>query len=268
MLRYLILYGHFIRFSIGRAFEFRLDFFFRVIMDLAYYGVNLAFYKVIFLQTPLLGGWNQDQTFVFMAGFLVVDAIAMTVFSNNLWGLPVLVNRGDLDYYLVRPVSSLFFLTLRDFAANSFLNLLLALGILGWALARLPSLPHGSFLGSAGPILGFLVLLGLGAVLHSMLHLLVVLPVFWMQSGSGLHAIFYNLARFMERPDRIYTGWVRRILVTAVPFCLMASYPARLFFEGFQGRLVLHFSAVLVTFFLIILMVWPAGLRAYSSASS
>lgn len=262
MARYIILYGHFIRFSIGRAFEFRLDFFFRVIMDLAYYGVNLAFYKVIFLQTPVLGGWNQDQTLVFMAGFLVVDAIAMTVFSNNLWWLPVLVNKGDLDYYLVRPVSSLFFLTLRDFAANSFLNLLLALGILGWALARLSGVPP------FGSLLGFLFLLGMGSILHSLLHLLMVLPVFWMQSGSGLHTIFYNTARFMERPDRIYTGWVRKILVTALPFCLMASFPARMFFEGFQGSLVLHFSAVLVTFFLIILLVWQAGLRAYSSASS
>ena len=65
----------------------------------------------------------------------------MTVFANNMWWLPIAVNRGDLDYYLVRPVSSLFFLSLREFAANSFLNLLLATGILVWALARYPASP-------------------------------------------------------------------------------------------------------------------------------
>jgi ABC-2 type transport system permease protein len=262
MVRYLRLYGHFIRFSISRAMEFRIDFFFRVFMDLAYYGIQIAFYQVIFLQTPLLGGWDRDQTFIFMSGFLVVDAITMTVFSNNLWWFPVAVNRGDLDYYLVRPVSSLFFLSLRDFAANSFLNLVFAVGIFAWALAR-ASMPL-----TFGSVSLYAVMLILGAFLHFMVHLAIILPVFWLHSGSGLHGIFYSLGRFMERPDRIYTGWVRKVLVTALPFCLMASFPARIFLEGVQWDLLLHFLGVTAAMFLVILAVWHAGMKAYSSASS
>ena len=123
-------------FPLSKAMEFRFDFSFRVFMDFAYYGIQIAFYNVIFLQTTALGGWNRDQALVFMGGYLVVDGIAMTFFSNNLWWLPTAVNRGDLDYYLTRPVSSLFFLTLRDFPANSLINLVFALGILAWAVWR------------------------------------------------------------------------------------------------------------------------------------
>ncbi|MDB5049564.1 MAG: hypothetical protein JWO30_2635 [Fibrobacteres bacterium] len=262
MLRYLRLYGHFMRFSISRALEFRIDFFFRVFMDLAYYGIQIAFYQVIFLQTPLLGGWNRDQTLVFMAGFLVVDAITMTVVSNNLWFFPVAVNRGDLDYYLVRPVSSLFFLSLRDFAANSFLNLLFAMGIFAWALAR-SSIPL-----TVGSVSLYAAMLMLGAFLHYMMHLIIILPVFWLQSGSGLHGIFYSMSRFMERPDRIFTGWVRKALVTAFPFCLMASFPARMFLEGLRWDVLAHFMAVIAVLFAVLLVIWNAGLKAYSSASS
>ena len=262
MRRYLALYAYFVRFSVSRAMEFRVDFFFRVIMDLAYYGINLAFYKVIFLHTPVLGGWNQDQAFVFMAGFLVVDAITMTVVSNNLWWMPVLVNRGDLDYYLLRPVSPLFFLSLRDFAANSFLNLVFAVGILGWALARIPE----SWTGVGLAV--YLVFILLGALLHYMVHLLLILPVFWLHSATALHAIFYNFQRFMERPDRIFSGWVRKLLVTAMPFCLMASFPARALFEGLEWDVALHMAAVLAGFGVAIMLVWRSALRAYSSASS
>lgn len=60
----------------------------------------------------------------------------MTLFSNNLWWLSTYVNRGDLDYYLVRPVSSLFFVSLRDFAANSFVNLLMACSLLAWTITN------------------------------------------------------------------------------------------------------------------------------------
>ena len=78
--------------------------------------------------------------FVFLAGIFMSDALHMTIFANNMWMLPILINKGDLDYYLVRPVSPLFFLSLRDFAANSFLNLVIASGIVAiycrppWAL--------------------------------------------------------------------------------------------------------------------------------------
>lgn len=262
LLRYLRLYAHFVRFSTSRTLEFRIDFYFRVFMDLAYYGVNIAFYQVIFLHTELLGGWNQDQTLVFMAGFLLVDGIVMTLFSNNIWMLPVFVNRGDLDYYLLRPVSSLFFLSLRDFAINSFLNLLFAAGILAWALSRAAD-PW-----SAGDIALYAALLCLGAFLHYMVHMLMVLPVFWIQSGTALHTIFYSFQRFMERPDRIFSGWVRKVLVTVIPFSLMASFPARLLIEGMDWAILGHFALVTAVFLALLILAWNRGLRAYSSASS
>jgi ABC-2 type transport system permease protein len=262
LLRYLRVYGYFIRFSVSRTLEFRLDFFFRVFMDLAYYGINIGFYQVIFLHTELLGGWTRDQTLVFMGGFLLVDAIVMTLFSNNIWWLPILINRGDLDYYLLRPVSSLFFLSVRDFAVNSFINLLFAVGILVWAIGRAADPWTGGEIGL------FVVLLMAGAFLHYMVHMLMVLPVFWIQNGSSLHTIFYSFQRFMERPDRIFSGWVRRILISVLPFSLMASFPARILIEGFDPYILLHFFAAIGVFFVLLLTVWNRGLRAYSSASS
>ncbi len=261
-MRYLRLYACFVRFAMAKTLEFRLDFFFRFVMDTAYYAVNLVFFEVLFRHTAQLGGYSLEQARVFVGGFMVVDAITMTLFSNNIWWLPTYINRGDLDYYLVRPVSSLFFAALRDFSFSSFLNLLCAAGILTWALlsyseplplARLPL---------------FLVFLGLGSLLHSMVYFLTVLPSFWLESSTGLHGMFYNFARLMERPDGIYTGWVRRVLVTVMPFALMASFPTRMLWEGFGFRLVAHFAAVVALFAVLVLAVWHLGLRRYGSASS
>ena len=107
-------------------------------MDTAFYAVQLAFFAVLYNHTGTIAGWDLDQVFVFAAGYFFIDALNMTFFANNMWWFPILVNRGDLDYYLVRPVSSLFFVSLREFAANSFLNLIIATGILIWAIARYP----------------------------------------------------------------------------------------------------------------------------------
>ncbi len=262
MKRYLRLYLYFVRFSFSRAMEFRLDFFFRIFMDIIYYIVNIAFYRIIFLHTSLLGGWNEEQLMVFIAGYLAIDALQMTLFSNNMWWLPIFINRGDLDYYLIRPVSSLFFLSLRDFAANSFVNLGFALGILIWAI-RNYSAPV-----SAGQIAFFGLLLIMGTFMYYLVRMVMVIPVFWTHSARGFEQIFWNFTKFMERPDRIFTGWVRWILVTILPFSLMASYPARLFLEDFSPIIFGHLILVTLAFFGLVVFLWNKALRAYSSASS
>jgi ABC-2 type transport system permease protein len=262
MTRYFRLYANFLRFSFSRAMEFRLDFCFRIAMDLVWNAVNLGFFWVLYQQTPTLGGWNFDQMLVFLGGVFVADAIHMTVFSNNMWWLPIFINKGDLDYHLTRPVSEVFFLSLRDFAANSFINLLVAVGILTWALVRYPS-PL-----SAGSVVLFLVLLLVGVLLHYSLHMIFLIPTFWMHSSSGLREIFFSMEQYGNRPYGIFGGWMARILVSILPFALIVSFPTRALFEGVTVELLLHILGVTAAAFTVMKLLWNAGLRAYSSASS
>ncbi len=262
MQRYLRLYLHFLRFSFSRAMEFRLDFLFRIVMDLVFYAVSLAFFSVIYRHTQLMGGWNYDQVLVFTCGYFVVNALQMSIVSNNMWVFPYFVNRGDLDYYLVRPVSTLFFVSLRDFAADSFVNLLAALGLLAWALARYP----GEL--GAGSVLVYLLLLVNGTLLYYLLHMLFNLPVFWLHHNEGLQGIFYHMTEFMNRPDRIFTGLGRLLFTTILPLALVASYPARILFEGADPVRLLELTAVTLGLSLLLAFVWRQGLRAYASASS
>lgn len=262
MRRYLAIYGACVRFSFQRALQFRLDFFFRVFMDGLWYAMNLAFFELLYQHTPLLGGWDAAQVRVFAATLFVADAVHMTLFSNNLWWFPTYVNRGDLDYHLLRPVSSLFFLSLRDFAVNSFINLLMALGILGWALLSYPAA-----LG-LGPLLAYGVALLLGIAIHYVMLMLFTVPVFWMQGGTGMRDLFYVVDRFASRPDGLWRGWTRRLLTTLVPMALVASFPTRVLFEDDRGLHLLHMAAVTVVGFLVLRWVWGRGLRVYGSASS
>ena len=260
--RYPRLYLAFLRFSFAKAMEFRVDFYFRVVMDIVFYAVQLAFFTLIYRHTTLLGGWDLDQIYIFVCGAMWVDALHMTVFANNMWWLPIYVNRGDLDYYLVRPVSPLFFLSVREFAANSFLNLLIAGGLVAWSLARYPEA-----LG-AGRVLIFLVLLALGTFVHYLLRLLFIIPVFWLHSNRGLDEVAWPLSRLARRPHQIYPLAVRAVIVTVLPFAFTVSYPAHAFFDGLDGPTFLHLAGVTLGLFLVVVAFWRRGLRAYASASS
>ena len=246
----------------ARALEFRIDFFFRFAMDLMWYIVQLAFFEVLFLQASHIAGWEHDAIRVFVGVMFVSDAIHMTVFANNMWWLPLFVNRGELDYYLVRPVSSMFMLSLREFAANSFMNLLIAIGILVTMMGRYPD--------PIAPtrILVFVAMLGVGNLIFYLLNLAFLIPVFWMHNGAGLREVWFGLGRWSERPDDIFTHGARRILLTVLPLGLVMSYPTRILIEDDPWPRVAHMLIVAALLTAFVIWFWRRGVRAYSSASS
>lgn len=262
MIRYLKLYIYFLRFSFSKAMEFRLDFSFRIIMDIIYYVVNIGFYKILFLHTGIIAGWSLEQMMIFVSSYLLVDAINMTVFSTNMWWLPYYINRGELDYYLIRPVSPLFFLSLREFSANSFVNLLIALCLFTYSIATY-SEPWNFF-----QLLQLFVLLFNGVLIYYCIQMMMILPVFWTQSARGFVDLFYTLGLAMERPDKIFKGWIRILFTIFLPFALIASFPARAFIEGLNINMMVHMTLVSVALWTVMLLTWKFGLKIYSSASS
>lgn len=261
-MRYFRLYLHFLRFSFSRAMEFRFDFTFKIIMDCLFYAVNIGFYKVIFFNTSTLAGWTKDQVMVFITSYLLVDAIHMTVFASNMWWLPFYVSRGDLDTYLTRPVSTLFFISLRDFAANSFINLIIAMSLFLAAIHQLQT-PFTWL-----EFLLYLFLILNGTLLHYVLQMLFIIPVFWTQSHRGFNDFFFSMGMAVERPDLIYKGALRWLLTFALPFSLIVSFPARIFFGPKTPYILIHLLGVSGLMWVIMLFFWKKGLRAYSSASS
>ncbi len=262
MLRYLKLYFCFVRFSAGRSMEFRFDFFLGVVMCLVYAAILIAFYKVLYSQAASIGGWNENQAFILVGAYLVVDSVQNIFVSRNLEEFPYLVNGGDLDYYLVRPVSALFFISCRYINAAMLPDVFISCGVLAWSL--------NNFAGdlTAWQVITFALLLINGVFLYYLLWLGTLLPVFLTHSADGLHTIFFSFHRLAERPDGIYTGFARKLLVTVIPFCLMASFPARIIIEPFSWSLLLHILSVTAALFCAVLWLWSKALKKYSSASA
>lgn len=262
MIRYLRLYLHFLRFSITRALQFRLDLSFRIVMDFIFYAVNILFFKIIYLHTPMLAGFSEEQMMIFVASYLFLDSIIMTFLANNIWMLPFYINKGDLDYYLVRPVSSLFFLSLRDIAANSVINMIAAFSILLWSFGQYT----GTF--TLGQILlyGLFLLNGLG--LYFLVRMMFVIPVFWTHTSRGLDELFWGIEQCMQRPVDMFRGQFKHFLSTIIPLGLIVSYPVKMLFSDKPGALMIHMALVTIIFGFIFGRCWKWGLRNYSSASS
>lgn len=254
----------FVRFGFSRALEFRIDFLLRIVMDCFYYAANFLFFRTVLLHTPSVAGWTEAQMMIFVSTFIFCDAVVMTLFSDNNHAFAMLINQGQLDYLLVRPVEPLFIATTRSFAAASFGNFVIASGILGWAVASYPApiaLEHALAYGLA---------LVLGIILwQGMAVLLIYVPAFWTHSVAGFTELNFALHRVAERPDGIYRGrWLRVLLTTLLPYAAMASFPARILFGDDPWHFLGRMAVAVVIVSLLVWGAWAKGLKAYASASS
>ena len=107
-----------------------------------------------------------------------------------------------------------------------------------------------------------------GVLLHYLINMVYVIPVFWTHSARGFADAAHIFNAFMERPDRLFTGGMRLFTTVVLPLSLIASFPARLFLEAFDTRVFLHLVLVTGGFILLVRLLWSRGLRAYASASS
>jgi len=261
-MRYVRLYLYFLQFSLAKFAAFRFDFFARIVMDTLFYATNLGIFQIIFLHAENLGGWNKNQVMFFMSIYFVVDSLGMITTASSMWNFPKEINKGGFDYYLLRPVSTVFFACFRDINLASVVNFAMALGLLVWSFGNLDiALTWDVFL-------KIILAVGFGYYFHWMMHLLVIMPVFWTHSVDGVRSVFFNLLILGERPDGIFRGVLRKLMISVLPFSLIASVPTRLVLETQWYLHFFHLALVGAGFAVVATILWTRGLRAYSSASS
>jgi ABC-2 type transport system permease protein len=250
-----------VRNNLVREALYRANFIALILVDLAWFFLEYALFYVIYENTPTLAGWTREQVYFFLGVFFASDALFTTFFQRNFWSFSDLVNRGDLDFFLTRPVSPLFLILTRWYNVTGGFNV-----VLGVALTMRFAEPAGFPGGWAWLWLPFWLLFGLlSAVL---LRFAFSVSVFWLERSWAISRLYYQFFAFATKPDAIYPPWIRYAILTALPFAFIGSVPARALLGGLQPGEGLGLVAVLLTFFLLDRALWRAGLRRYQSASS
>ena len=244
-----------------REAVYRTNFLTMMIVDLIWLGIEYTLFAIIYANTPTLAGWTQPQVFFFLGVFFSSDALFTTLFQRNFWNFSDLVNKGDLDILLTKPVHPLFLALTRWMNLTAIFNLFLGLGIL---------IRYADEAGFAGGSRWFLVPLWLliGVLAALLLRFAFSIWIFWTDRSWALSRLYYQFFAFATKPDSLYPKVIRYTILTALPFGFIGSVPARALLQGISFSECVGITAVLATFALINGVLWKKGLRRYQSASS
>jgi ABC-2 type transport system permease protein len=259
--RYVRVFGIQVKNNFVREAVYRSNFLTMLAVDLIWIAVELALFAVIYANTSTLAGWTQDQVYFFMGVFFASDALFTTFFQRNFWNFSDLVNHGELDILLTKPISPLFLALTRWINMTSIFNLFLGIAIAvryadragfegGWRWALLP------------------VWLGIGLLSALLLRFAFSIWVFWTERSWAMSRLYYQFFAFATKPDSVYPKAVRYLILTALPFAFIGSVPARALLHGLEGWGYGLLAGVLGALFVLDTALWRAGLRRYQSASS
>ena len=105
VLKYINLWLAFLRNSLTRDLEFKMNFIGDLFIDAIFYGSMYFFWSVIFSYIDVLGDFNQQAVIIFLIVMYLTDTVFIFFFGSNTFTLNTMVIKGDLDLVLIKPVN-------------------------------------------------------------------------------------------------------------------------------------------------------------------
>ena len=265
MRRHLRLYRAFWRNCLRQAVEFRANFWANLLTNVGWLFSLVLFMKLIYLNTRSVAGWSEGEMFLLVGTYSVMLGIADTLFYRNLSELPNQIRLGTMDFTLLRPVNSQFFVSLRFVALDGLGQLVGAAAMLAYGLARLPappSLPH---------LAAYLFLLGCGVVLFYAISLSVMTLSFWLVRLDNLFVALDTVFGLARTPTDVFRAFGRAapfLLTYVLPLAFLATVPVRALSGALSAPLLVAGPGLALAFLAASVLFWRFATRAYSSASS
>lgn len=260
--RYLKLYFYFFKASLIREGQFRFNFYLTSLTNFLWGLVYLILYKFIFGYITEVGGWHYENLLVLAATFLLVNSLAKAFFELNFTKFAYRIYYGDLDLILTKPLSSQFYISLREFSFRPFLRFLMACGVLIMVISN-----NQIKIGLSNIIL-FLFLIILSLILIYSLWFLTLTLVFWLGNVENIYELFHPFLRFTVIPLDILPKFLKSFFFFIFPLIFITTIPVKTLFGLISWPAIIY--GIFISFFLLFLShkLWNFALKHYSSASS
>ena len=261
-MRYLRLLALQLRLSLATGLAYRWNFAVDGTVSLLWTALGLVPLYIALHDRPPIAGWSFDRALVVVGYFTLLRGVLDGAVNPSLLTVVDQIRQGTLDFVLLKPADAQFLVSTSKFEIWKGLDVLAALGILGWAfhlLGHAPSL--------AGVALSLALLACAIMVLYA-LWILVVAAAFWVVRLDNLAYLFGAIFDFARWPVSLFKGTWRFFFTFVIPLGLMTTYPAEALLGVLAPRTALLSALGSLAFALVARGVWTRAIGHYTSASS
>lgn len=223
--------------------------------------MSLVFLFIFVKTVPVFAGFSTDQLYVFFITFTLIDQISQMLL-RGVYLFTNLVRRGEFDFILTKPISSLFLSLIGSPDINDAIFLIPTVIVSGFLLSTLDL--------TVTPIslLLYIALFINGLLIATAFHITALIVGILTTEVDGVMWLYRDLSRLATFPVTIYFPPIPFLLFFIFPVGMMVTIPSQVLIGMPTTYHIALAFFIGIGSFLLSLYGWKYALRSYTSASS
>lgn len=261
--RILFLYGRLMKQNFKALTGFHADFMIMLISSAMTQLLGIIFLWVIYQRIPSINGWEfWEVAFVYAMIFFTEGFTSF--FFEGCWSISTLVNRGELDRMLIRPISPVLQILASKIGINGVSNIVIG----GIIISQ--SLQHVKVEWTISKVFMVVILMLSATVIRGSINFASNNSAFWTHHpGNAFSFMIHSISDFAKYPISIYSFALQTFITAVVPFAFVSFFPAAYIFNKDTLGYVGMFSPFVAVYcFGMSLIIFNRGLRRYESTGN
>lgn len=258
--RYLRVLKLFWQVAIAAELEYRINFVVALVSSLGGLAGSLFGLFLFYRTGYTFDGWSWNEALVVLGVFTLLQGVSATFLVPNLNKIVEYVQEGTLDFVLLKPISSQFWLSAHSLSPWGFPDLIFGAGIVFYAGRQLGFTPL-AYLALLPPLaLGIVSLYSLWFILGS--------TSIWFVKVYNVTEVLRSLLEAGRFPVEGYPAAYRVFFTFIIPVAFLTTVPAQAALGRSEPCWLLGSALLAAGLFQVSRWFWQFALRFYTSASS
>ncbi|MGA1134223.1 MAG: ABC transporter permease [Prochlorotrichaceae cyanobacterium] len=246
--------------AIGAELEYRLNFVLAALSSVGNFAGSLFGLSLFYHGQDRWAGWQWEEALLVLGFFTILDGVSTAVFAPNLSRIVKHIEKGTLDFVLLKPISAQFWLSVYTFSPWGLPNIALGWGLVIYGILKL-NIPLDRFALACIPVcFSFIILYSLWFILGT--------TSIWFTKIYNITEVLRGLLEAGRFPLIAYPAAYRFFFTFIVPVAFLTTIPA----QTLLGEPVTPWILGSGTLAIVLLwgsnQFWRFALRFYTSASS
>jgi ABC-2 type transport system permease protein len=260
MSKYLKLLGIFWSTAIAAEMEYRVNFLLAALSSLGNLAGSLFGLFLFYGQGYTFAGWSWEAALLVLGIFTLLQGFSATFLAPNLNRIVRHVQEGTLDFVLLKPIPSQFWLSTHTLSPWGLPDLVFGSILLVYAGRKL-NLGIDDYLLSTVP-------LGFGLVILYSLWFMLGATSIWFVKIYNVTEVLRGLLEAGRYPMVAYPAAYRFFFTFVVPVAFLTTVPAEAMLGRSEITWMLGAGVLALLLYFVANKFWQFALRFYTSASS
>jgi len=217
--RNIYIYGRLISQQLKAILEYRSDFWITMAAGALSQTLGFVFLWVLYKNIPVISGWQLWEIVLLYAMIYFTEGVGSALF-DGIWIIGALVNKGEFDRFLIRPIAPLTQVFGSQVGMNGYGNLIMGVVLIIEALVHL----HIEW--SLGKAVFTLLLVASAIVIRMSINLTANSVSFWIKSNNNSLAFMtHTVGDLAKYPLEVFPLAVKALICVAVPYAFISYFP-------------------------------------------